>query len=225
MSASKAMPSPGPAALGSTALGRRRGVLIGGLLAALGVATLAVGPRGVGAAAQGVAGMGHPDPFGPVNPPQPAPALSMLRDDGTRGDLPSLLRGRVTAVQLMFTGCSSICPLQGALFAEVARRLPAPDARLLSLSIDPLADDAAALRTWLDRFGAPPAWRGAAPRLQDVDRLLEFMRGRSTGPDRHKGQVSLFDRQGRLVLRTPDLPPAGYVADLLTTLAQTARRR
>ena len=113
-------------------------------------------------------------------------------DDAQRFDLAQRLCGKVTAVQLIFTGCSATCPIQGALFADVARRLHGSGTALLSLSIDPLSDDAPALRGWLQRFGPSPQWRAAAPRVGDVDRLLDFLRGRAAGSDRHTTQVYLF---------------------------------
>ena len=159
------------------------------------------------------------EPFGRVEPARPAAALALLRDDAQPTTLPQLLRGHITAVQLMFTGCSAICPIQGALFAELARRLPDAQTRLLSLSIDPLGDDPRALRAWLTRFDAPRTWRAAAPRVQDVDTLLDFLRGRSDGFDRHNGQIFLFDRAARLIFRTPEMPPVSYVAELLGAAA------
>jgi len=40
----------------------------------------------------------------------------MVRNDAVQRPLTSLLSGKVSAVQLMFTSCSSVCPIQGALF-------------------------------------------------------------------------------------------------------------
>jgi protein SCO1 len=162
------------------------------------------------------------DPFGRVEPAQPAPAMALVGDDTQRLDLAQRLSGKVTALQLMFTGCSATCPIQGALFAEVARRLPVSGTALLSLSIDPLNDDARALRGWLQRFGPSPHWHAAAPRVGDVDRLLDFLRGRAAGSDRHTTQVYLFDRNARFVYRTPELPPPAHVTELLADMARRA---
>ncbi|NML16566.1 SCO family protein [Azohydromonas caseinilytica] len=169
-----------------------------------------------GARAQAVPAHGS---MGPVNPPQPALELPLVGEAGERFELRQRLRGRVSAVQLMFTGCSATCPIQGALFAAVAPLLPPAGAQLLSLSIDPLGDTPAALQAWRARFGAHPAWQAALPRVQDVDRLLDFLRGRARGADRHTAQVYLFDGEARLAWRTVEMPPAAHVAALLRQLA------
>jgi len=71
--------------------------------------------------------------------------LSLLTHQGAATNLAELLRGRVTALQPMFTGCSATCPIQGALFAQAQHALlgrwqsPTP-VQWLSLSIYPLAD-------------------------------------------------------------------------------------
>ena len=57
-------------------------------------------------------------PFGPLPDPRPVPAWALHTNDGQSTDLARLCRGRSTALQLMFTGCSATCPLQGALFAQ-----------------------------------------------------------------------------------------------------------
>ena len=161
------------------------------------------------------------EPFGPLRPPLPAPKLALTGGDGKPFELTERLRGRVTAVQLMFTGCSATCPIQGALFGAVAPLVASQrEMRLLSLSIDPLGDSPQAVREWLARFGSHAQWQAAVPRIEDVDRLLDFVRGRAAGADRHTAQVYLFDRQARLAYRTADMPPAGFIADTMGELSR-----
>lgn len=160
---------------------------------------------------------------GPLRPRREAPDIRLLRHDGRTLTLPVQLRGGFTVVQLVFTGCSAICPMQGALFAALqgvlATQADAHDVRLLSLSIDPLGDDPKALSAWLQRFGAGAQWSAAAPLPQDLDRMLDGVgqRGTSVG-DRHTGQWSVFDRDGQLAWRTSELPPVREVSDALRAL-------
>jgi len=161
------------------------------------------------------------DPFGPINPPQPAPALWLIKDDGVQTELlRQHLTGRTTAVQLMFTKCRATCPIQGALFAAVARKIRDVDVQFLSLSIDPAIDKPAALRKWLDGFSPSVAWRAVAPRLQDVDRMFDFFQGRADGADRHSAAVYVLNRKGQLAFRTAGLPAVGHVVDVQNAVAK-----
>lgn len=100
-------------------------------------------------------------PLALVLPRVPAPQLPLTDTLGRSICLPARLRGKVTAVQLMFAGCSSTCPIQGAVYAAVAQKVKAPDVRLLSFTVDPLDDTPQSLHTWLGRFGHPGSGRPA----------------------------------------------------------------
>lgn len=186
------------------ALTRRR------MLGAAVVAALGVGAR-VDAATQA--------PQGLVLPRVPAPNLPLIDTLGRSIGLSTQLRGKVSAVQLMFAGCSSTCPIQGAVFASVAQQVKAPDVQLLSLTVDPLGDNPQALRNWLGRFGQHRLWTAGAPRMQDVDTLAEFLRGVPPKTGTHSSQVFMFDRQARLAFRTVELPSVEHLVGLLEQLA------
>ena len=188
------------------ALPGRRRLLTAGALALLGMSA-------TGRAAGGV---------GPVMPAVAAPAFPLRRHDGAARTLAAELRGAATAVQLMFTGCSTVCPMQGALFAALQAAVAAEHGttvRLLSLSIDPLADDPAALSAWLRRFGAGPAWSAAAPTQAALEAMLSLFKGEAAAGDRHIGQVHVFDREAKLVWRTSELPPTAEVMAALRRAA------
>lgn len=188
--------------------GRRRWVLAGLAMAAWAPARAATAVSAV--------------PTGWARPPEPLPALELAAGPQPGRALADRLRGKVSAVQTMFTGCGTTCPTQGALFAAVAPHLRAPDAQLVSLSVDVLGDDAQTLARWQARFGPHPAWWAAVPRVADVDRLCDFLRG---GPGRrgtHTAQVFVFDRQARLIYRTGDNPGAAELIALLAHVGAQA---
>ncbi len=155
---------------------------------------------------------------GRVDPPVAVPNVRVRRADGAPALLVELLRGHATALQLMFTGCSSVCPIQGAIFERVQNLLPDQCERgiqLLSLSIDPLSDTPHAMQGWLERFGARQGWIAAAPQASDLNRLLDvFGQGRGA-VESHGTQVNIIDRRGELVFRTPELPSADSIAAIL----------
>lgn len=160
---------------------------------------------------------------GRLDPALPAPALSVRWHDGRQRALAEVLRGRVTAVQMMFTTCTATCPIQGALFASLrdglgqqARR----DMQLVSLSLEPLADTPEALGRWLQRHGGSQGrWLAGSPDIRSLNAWVEFLKSSQPGPDRHTGQVYLFDRAGRLALRTVDFPAPQQVLNLLDGLS------
>ena len=157
----------------------------------------------------------HNDP-GRVLPPTPVPILNLTLHDGRKAQLKEVLAGRVTALQLMFTGCSATCPIQGALFRQVQEQTKGEGGlQLLSVSIDPLNDDPKAMRAWLKRFGATEHWLGATPEIKQLELWLEFLRARNTGADRHTPQVYFFNTLGELALRSTDFPAPEDIARLL----------
>lgn len=160
--------------------------------------------------------------LGPVTPPRALPSLQLTLHDGRRLPLPGLLAGRITALQLMFTGCSAICPIQGAVFAALQPQVlgAVPGAQLLSLSIDPLNDDARALAAWRQRLGAQPGWVAAAPPLPHAEVMLDVLAARTRGSDRHSAQVVLLDRQGRLAFRCAEFAAPRDIARAMGELSR-----
>jgi protein SCO1/2 len=166
------------------------------------------------------AAQAHED-IGPVEPARPAPDLPLQLDDGQSARLPALLLGRTTALQFMFTGCGSICPVQGALFGETQAHLLAalragarPGVQLLSLSIDALGDDPPRLAAWRRRHGATGLWRAAVPAAAQAGRVLASFEAGLRDDDQHTTQVYLYDRRARLVWRTGELPGAAELANI-----------
>lgn len=179
--------------------------------------------RFIGAAAAVAAGaalprLGQAHGIGAVYPPLPMPAsATVIRQDGARLPLSAILGGRLTALQLMFTGCSQTCPLQGALFAEVQAGLPqlkGTEVRLLSVSIDPF-DDSKRLAAWLGRHGAGTRWSAAVPVPRDIDAITGALRQRADAGLNHATQVYFIDPLGRLIWRSEELPPARVVLGIL----------
>jgi len=158
-------------------------------------------------------------PTGWLEPKLAAPPFRIISADGRRVTLAGAISGKVTAVQLMFTGCSSTCPIQGAFFAVVANRLHSADAQLLSVSIDALGDTPVTMLTWQAKFGKTASWLSAVADVADVDRLADFMKGKSGKSGTHTAQVFVFDRQARLCYRTGDLPSVGELEAVIARVS------
>lgn len=151
-----------------------------------------------------------------------APSI-LVRVQGKEIKLANLLAGRVTAMQFMFTSCSSICPVQGATFSELQQFIgdgAADRAQLLSVSIDALGDDEPALKSWLRKFSAGPRWRVGALTPASVTPLYNLLEEQADPAYRHSSRVYLFDATGRLVWRTGEFPRAQDIGKLLERFAK-----
>lgn len=155
---------------------------------------------------------------GRVKPSVPVPDVPLVRHDGVASSLLALVNHRATALQLMFTACTTTCPIQGAIFERVQKLIPDQMARgiqLVSLSVDPQNDTPEILARWLRRFHARPGWISAAPQPKATERIRDFA-GRGRNPqDNHSTQVQILNREGRLIWRTGELPEAEEIAALL----------
>jgi protein SCO1/2 len=166
--------------------------------------------------------------MGLVSPPVRLDDIWLVDQTGRKLLLSDLLLQGVTALQTIYTGCGSVCPLQGALFSAVQDRMPQIRARypvrLLSIGIDPLSDSPSALHEWLMRFQAGPAWKAATPTLHDVDRMRMALSGSSLplgNIANHSTQIYCFDASAMLRWRSADLPRVDEVCGVLGALGRT----
>ena len=162
---------------------------------------------------------------GPVKPPVKVPDIGIVSSDGFQGSLRERLLGHATALQLMFTRCRSICPIEAATFVRTQEALapnPSDGIQLISLSIDPANDTPDVLRAWLASFDARAGWIAVAPAQTDLARAQKFFDSASDLGEDHSTAMSLINHAGLLVWRTPELPAPGEVATLLKRLQQAA---
>lgn len=190
----------------------RRSVCQGAALAAAGFSWPGLG---TGAENAPIVGADH----GRLRPPVPLPDIIVRCSSGETIRLHQLLEHRVTAIQLMFTQCTTVCPIQGVIFSRVQAMLAdvahEHGAQLLSLSVDPVHDSPRALRGWLKRFGASHDWIGAVPEANDLQQVLGSFGQQQTNLAGHATQVNISNRQAELIWRTGELPPPETIADIL----------
>ncbi|KUY84081.1 SCO family protein [Burkholderia sp. RF4-BP95] len=162
------------------------------------------------------------NPWGPIEPADPVPDTEILLANGARGRLRDLLRGKLTAIQFIFTGCSSTCPLQGAIFQSLQSSLaksPIADTQLLSISIDPANDTPVALSAWLARFDAKPGWLAVVPGSPGIESLKRLYFDQRNTADSHVGQVFVSNRSTDLVWKSGPLPTPSSVYGALRYFA------
>lgn len=133
----------------------------------------------------------------------------------------SSLKGSAAAITFIYTRCPlpNFCPLLDRRFAEV-QKIAATDSalngrvQLLSISFDPMNDNAETLKAHAEKLGADPAvWRFAVAEEEEVDRLAaEF------------GINVIREKDGTIThnLRTAIVDPSGRISAILDNNAWSA---
>lgn len=123
----------------------------------------------------------------------------VLVDQTARSFTLSSLRGHPLIVTFVAASCTEACPLINAQFAQTQTLFAREriDARLLTITLDPLHDTPRVMRLLARRFSADPhRWLLASGNTGDVQRVLNAF-GVRTGDD-HTTFVYVFDKAGVL---------------------------
>lgn len=104
------------------------------------------------------------------------PDVKVKTQDGrTVSFYSDLLKGRLVAVNFVYTSCTTVCPPMGALFGSLQKQNPGADVHLISVSIDPANDTPERLAKWSQKFGARPGWTLVTGSKDDITKLLKAM--------------------------------------------------
>ena len=96
-----------------------------------------------------------------------------------------LLKGKSVAINVIFTTCTDVCPLETANLVQLTKLLGdrvGKDVRLYSISIDPKRDTPEVLKAYAEKFGAGgPGWlflTGKAEDIKLITKKLALIRDR-----------------------------------------------
>ena len=146
------------------------------------------------------------------------PDVTLINQNGEPVRLcTDVLQGKTVALNFIFTGCTSVCPLLGAEFAQVQQRLgdrQGKDIFLVSISLDPEADTPERLRTWAKQFNARPGWILLTGRKEELDKALKALNAFVPDKSLH-GPVVLVNRGADGWTRFNSFTSAEQISDLL----------
>ena len=83
-----------------------------------------------------------------------------------------LIKGKIVMINFMFTTCTSICPRTTANLVRVEELLGerlGRDVRIISITVDPLADTPEVLRKYAARYGTKQGWYFVTGNGKDID--------------------------------------------------------
>ena len=87
-----------------------------------------------------------------------------------------VMADRLAVVNFIYTTCTTVCPVQSALIADLQQRLgerSGRDVALISVSVDPLRDTPLRLKEFAARYKAGPGWSFLTGSRQAVDEVLK----------------------------------------------------
>lgn len=115
---------------------------------------------------------------GTVSPPK-IPDIAVYDQDGKRLKFyTDLVKGKVVAINFIFTTCTTICPPLTATFRRVQQELEKEtgrDVHLISISVDPLVDTPERLRDFAAKFKAGAGWTFVTGDKIEIDSLLRAL--------------------------------------------------
>src|ERR1041384_5556925 len=90
------------------------------------------------------------------------PNVELITQDGKKVHFyDDLIKGKIVAIDLIYTTCHYACPLETARLAQVQKKLGdrvGKDIFFYSISIDPDHDTPEVLRGYLEPFHVGPGW-------------------------------------------------------------------
>jgi protein SCO1/2 len=115
------------------------------------------------------------------------PNAALTTQDGKTVRLyDDLLKGKTVAINVIFTECQDVCPLETAMMVQLKRALGdrvGKDIFFYSISIDPERDTPEVLKAYAEKFGAGgPGWlflTGKADEIKVIARKLGLSRSRN----------------------------------------------
>jgi protein SCO1 len=114
------------------------------------------------------------------------PNVTLTTQDGAKVHFyDDLVKGKVVAIDLIYTTCKYACPLETARLAQVQKLLGdrmGKDVFFYSITIDPDHDTPAVLKDYAEKYHAGPGWLFLTGRQEDID-LLSKKLGLYTEPD------------------------------------------
>ena len=170
----------------------------------------------------------HHHPPQPVTPSSASlairDALVQTHDGRTVRFHSDLVKGRVVAINFLFTSCTTVCPVMGVRFAQLRKLLVGKDVTLISVSIDPTNDTPERLAAWAKRIGAKPGWTLVTGPKPEISALLASLGASAADPAAHTPLVLIGDERRGSWRRVDGLADSKKLAKIVEeTLKESAR--
>lgn len=103
------------------------------------------------------------------------PNIELITQDGQKVHFyDDLIKGKIVAIDLIYTTCQYACPLETARLAQVQKKLGnrvGQDIFFYSITIDPEHDTPAVLKAYMEKFHVGPGWTFLTGKKEDIEFL------------------------------------------------------
>jgi cytochrome oxidase Cu insertion factor (SCO1/SenC/PrrC family) len=132
-----------------------------------------------------------------------------------------LVKGRVVAINFIFTKCQTICPALSATFGQLQRLVEDRPVHLISVSLDPVNDRPAQLADWARRFEAGSHWTLVTGEKPDVDALLKALGAFTADKTNHSSLILIGDDRTATWRRLSGLTAPERIKEAIEALPRT----
>ena len=143
------------------------------------------------------------------------PNFPLINQDGeTMHFYDDVIKGKVVAINFIFTQCGDSCPLETANLKRVQKLLgdrAGKDVFFYSISIDPERDTPAVLKDYMQKFKIGPGWQFLTGKKSDIDQIRKklgmYREGEDELSDHNVNLIVGNEATGQWMKRTPfDVP-------------------
>lgn len=116
-----------------------------------------------------------PRPASGGEAPYHFPNVELINQDGKKVHFyDDLIKGKIVAIDFIYTSCEYACPLETARMVQVQKKLGdrvGKDIFFYSISIQPEHDTPEVLKAYMEKFRVGPGWTFLTGKKQDIDFL------------------------------------------------------
>ena len=132
-----------------------------------------------------------------------------------------LIKGKLVAINFVFTTCTASCPPLTATFRKVQQNASERglDVKLVSISVDPVVDTPERLRAFAEKFKVEPGWTFVTGDKGEIDSLLQALGVGITNKNDHTPMIMIGNDPADYWTRAYGLSSPSTLVNLLADAA------
>jgi cytochrome oxidase Cu insertion factor (SCO1/SenC/PrrC family) len=133
-----------------------------------------------------------------------------------------LIKGKIVAINFVFTTCTTICPPLTATFRRVQQDAAARGlaVQLISISVDPTTDTSERLHDYAAKFKAEPGWTFVTGDKAKIDSVLQALGAAVSNKNDHTPMILIGNDESDYWTRAYGLTSPVKIVDLLAGASQ-----